>query len=60
MTRKLIVAGSATCGKTLMLEQRAELLKKQGKKVKIMRADDLNNKKSDMKELKILDHPIFL
>lgn len=45
MTRKIIVAGSATCGKTLMLEQRAELLKKQGKKVKIMRADDLNNKK---------------
>lgn len=40
MTREIIIPGSTRCGKTLMLEERAKLLKKQGKKVKVIRADD--------------------
>ena len=37
MTEKIIiVAGSATCGKTLFLKKKAEYLRKQGKKVVII------------------------
>lgn len=37
MTKKMIVvAGSATCGKTLYLKKKAEYLKKRGKKVFIV------------------------
>lgn len=31
--KMIIISGSATCGKTLLLKKRAEYLRKQGKKV---------------------------
>lgn len=34
--KMIIVSGSATCGKTLLLKKRAEYLRKQGKKVLVV------------------------
>ena len=36
MTKKIVIGGSASCGKTLYLKKKAEYLRKQGKKVFIV------------------------